>query len=363
MAVQGDFENNDLWLIYDATSGGGGVSIGDAIGGAANNQILITDGAGNLSEIPNIINTGGGGSLFLADDGIYKTAPTSISIGDTISGGFPDKLLFMNNFGELQISTKLIFDGESLNFTGYSSSSTTSTSFGLKAGLGNASIGLTSVGHLSHENSIGTYKTALGFESGNLSDGFRMVSIGAFSNKNAASGGNNVAVGYSAAQSINGGNNVAIGGNAMEGSIGQTNIGIGNSSGQFRSGDYNISMGSQSSDQAVGTGNLNIGINSGALQNGNNNVGLGFSSLLFCTGSENTVVGFEAGAFNNADRVLALGYQAGSSNSFSNVTIIGFDNLPQFATPALAAAGLPAASSQGIYLYWDTSDDTIKARP
>ena len=90
MAVQGDFENNDLWLIYDATSGGGGggISIGDAIGGAANNQLLITDGAGNLSEIPNIINTGGAGSLFLADDGIYKAvAGGGVSIGDVIGGG------------------------------------------------------------------------------------------------------------------------------------------------------------------------------------------------------------------------------------------------------------------------------------
>ena len=65
-------------------SGGGGVSIGDAIGGASTNQLLTTDGSGNLSERPNILTSSGGGSNFLADDGTYKAVSTGVAIGDSI---------------------------------------------------------------------------------------------------------------------------------------------------------------------------------------------------------------------------------------------------------------------------------------
>ena len=72
------------------------------------------------------------------------------------------------------------------------------------------------------------------------------------------------------------------------------------------------------------------------------------------------------------DYVLALGYDAGVSNTQANRFIVGQQNLPKFgiigtdtvaSADAAAAAALPAASANGVYLYWNAIDNTIKARP
>jgi hypothetical protein len=80
-------------------------------------------------------------------------------------------------------------------------------------------------------------------------------------------------------------------------------------------------------------------------------------------GSNNNAVGYRALESNTGSNVLALGDLAGWTNTQSNRTIIGQSNLPQFAGAVAAAAALPAAGANGVYLYWDTTDDTIKARP
>ena len=71
-AIQGAAAPSGANVFATMADVGSGLSIGDAIGGALNNQLLITDGSGNLSEIPNIIDSSGGGTLFLSDDGTYK---------------------------------------------------------------------------------------------------------------------------------------------------------------------------------------------------------------------------------------------------------------------------------------------------
>ena len=368
MAVQGDFENNDLWLIYDATSGGGGggisigdaiggaannqilttdgasnlsqipnilitggsgslyladdgvykavatgIAIGDAIGGAANNQLLITDGFGNLSEIPNIINTGGAGSLYLADDGVYKAVSGSVSIGDIIGGGaFANSVLWVNGAFALSSSSRFTFDGISLNWTGISSSSASSSSFGQNAGSGNSSSNNTSIGNVANQNSIGAGKTAVGSLAGQNSNGTAQVFIGEDAGFSCI-GNRAIGVGYRSNRgNVNGG--VAI-------------------------GEYTLFNSS-------GTGNTAIGLNALNSQNGSNNTALGVNS----------------GRFNSGSEVLAFGNNAGTNNTQSNRLIIGQTNLPQFANPT-AAAVLPSPGLGGIYLYWDLTDNTIKARP
>ena len=291
-----------------------GVAIGDAIGGAANNQILITDGAGSLSEIPNIINTGGAGSLYLADDGVYKAVATGISIGDTISGlAINNTLLYVDSAGKLQNNSRLVFTASYLNFSGGTSLSLSSSSFGQNAGLGNGSSNNTSIGRDANWNSIGAGKTAVGATAGQNSNGTAQVAIGEDAGY-ACVGNRAVSIGYRANRgNVNGG--VAI-------------------------GEYALFSSS-------GTGNAAVGSSAGNSQNGSNNSFLGNS----------------AGRFNAGSDVLALGLLAGNSNTQSNRLIIGQTNLPQFAGAAAAAATLPLASANGVYLYWDTTDNTIKARP
>ena len=302
--------DDQVWTAIAA----GGVSIGDTIGGAANNQILTTDGSGNLSEIPNIINTGGAGSLFLADDGVYKATGGGISIGDAIGGAaINNTLLYVDNSGNLQNNSRLVFTTSSLNFTGGTSTSNSSSSFGNFAGFGNASGNNTSIGNIANYYSIGAGKTAVGSNAGILSNGTAQVFIGE---------------------------------NAGESCVGNRAIGIG-----YRANRSNlnggIAIGEYALNSSSGTNNTAIGVNAGNVQNGSNN----------------TYLGVNSGRNNSGSEVLALGNNAGTNNTQSNRLIIGQTNLPQFAGAAAAAAALPVAGTNGVYLYWDTTDNTIKARP
>lgn len=113
----------------------------------------------------------------------------------------------------------------------------------------------------------------------------------------------------------------------------------------------------------VGTQNSALGSSSQNSSVGSYNVSLGSGSFYLNNGSYNTAIGHSAGQSNVASDVLCLGYLAGKLNTQSNRTIIGFNNLPKFAGEPAAASALPAASANGVYLYWDTNDNTIKARP
>jgi len=317
--------DDQVWTAVPA----GGVSIGDTIGSAANNQLLITDGSGNLSEIPNIINTGGAGSLFLADDGVYKAASGSVSIGDTIGGGaFANSVLWVNGAFALSSSSKFTFDGISLNWTGISSASASSSSFGQNAGSGNSSSGNTSIGNSANQNSIGAGKTSIGSLAGQNSNGSEQVFIGQDAGY-ACVGARAVGVGYRSNR--------------------------GNVSGGVAIGEYALYNG-------VGAGNTAIGVNAQNSANGGNNSSLGNRALLFNGGNNNSALGYGSGESNTGSDIVALGYNAGKSNAQNNRIIIGQTNLPQFAGEAAAVATLPAAGPNGVYLYWDTTDNTIKAR-
>ena len=292
----------------------GSVSIGDAIGGAAINQLLTTDGSGNLSEIPNIINTGGAGSLFLADDGVYKAAGGGVSIGDTIGGGpFANSVLWVNSGFALQSNNNFSFDGVSLNWTGVGGPAS-SSSFGILASSGNAFINNTSIGNSANQNSMGSDKTSVGWAAGQNS-----------------SGGNQVAIGVSAGKNSLGNDLVSIGAGANTGNV---------------------------------NGNYGIAIGSGALQSntGQDNISIGWFSSQNNTGIETTALGRQSLAANTGSNVIALGKQAGFFNNQSNRLIISQNTLPKFNGSLAANAVLPPESFAGVYLYWDTSDNTIKAR-
>jgi len=115
-----------------------------------------------------------------------------------------------------------------------------------------------------------------------------------------------------------------------------------------------------------------LGANSQNSSTGTQNTSVGTNSLFLNTANYSTVVGFQAGQSNTGNYVLALGYQAGLSNSQANRFIVGQQNLPKFgivgtdtvaSADAAAAAALPAAGANGVYLYWNAIDNTIKARP
>jgi hypothetical protein len=259
---------------------------------------------------------------------------SGISINDSIGGATNNTVLYANLVGDLGSNSKFTFDGGSLNFTGNSSTSVTCTSFGYYAGNGNTSNENTSIGNIANQSSSGLRKTAVGHNAGNGSSGNEGTFLGADSGK--SSGGNrNNYIGYRCGMNRGtGGSNNAQGDYSLF-------------AGGILGGIQNTAMGSSSQNSIVGSYNTSIG----------------GSTLSLASGSNNTAIGYAAGQSLVASDVLALGYQAGKSNTQSNRTIIGHSNLPVFAGEVAAAAALPAAGVNGVYLYWDSNDNTIKARP
>ncbi len=292
----------------------------------------VTD-ATNIAAAGGVIPTGTpDGTKFLRDDQVWTAiAAGGVAIGDAVGGSSINTLLFSDGSGNLGNNTKLTFNGTSFNFTGNSSTSSTCTSLGTNAGNGNTSNENTSIGNIANQSSSGLRKTAVGNNAGNGSSGNEGVFLGADCGKS-STGNRNGLIGYRSGMNMSGtGSNQAI-------------------------GDYTLFA-------SNGTQNVAFGTNAQNSATGSYNTGTGGRTLLFGNGSNNTAVGYSAGESNVASNVLCLGYQAGKSNSQSNRTIIGQTNLPQFAGAVAAAAALPAAGANGVYLYWDTTDDTIKARP
>ena len=321
-------------------SGGGGVSIGDAIGGASANQILITDGSGNLSERPNILTSTGGGSNFLADDGTYKAVSASIAIGDAVGGSIANTLLYVNGSLNLANSNRLVYDGTYFYHTGPYTSSGLSTRMGYLCGASNTS----------------TTSTFYGYRCGGSTNSAR-----------------NVAYGVEALSSSTGtSENVAVGNDAGYGSSGIRGVFVGYRAGRGNSGSGCMGVGDYALFNGTGDGNVALGANALNSSTSSQSVACGVNALFGVTGSANTAIGYQAAQNSpsgNFSNVLALGFQAGLSNTQSNRLIIGQTNLPKFTgatvadADAAAAAALPASSANGVYLYWNDVDNTIKARP
>jgi len=343
-AIVGRLTSTDLKLIN-----GTGLEVdGDiSASGTVDGRDIATDGTkldgiealADVTDATNIAAAGGviptgtpDGSKFLRDDQVWTAVPAGgVAIGDNIGSAGPMVMLFTDTSGNLTQNTKLTFSGNSLNFTGASSTSSTCSSFGLNAGNGNGSNENTSIGSGSNQSSSGLRRTAVGMYAGNSSSGNEGVFLGADSGRSSA-GNRNDLIGYRSGMNM---------------------LGVGANHGV---GDYTLYA-------SNGTQNIAFGTNAQNSATGSYNTGMGGRTLLFGNGSNNTAIGFSAGESNVASDVLCLGYSAGKANTQSNRTIIGQSNLPVFAGEAAAAAALPAAGVNGVFIYWDSTDNTIKARP
>ena len=257
---------------------------------------------------------------------------SGILIGDSIGGATNNTVLYANNSGLLSSNSKFTFDGGSLNFTGNSTTSTTSASFGANAGNGNAGSNNTSIGYQANSSSTGGNIASIGYRAGGFANSGDSEFMG-YEAGYSGSGNRVVFIGYKSGYSYNASNCVGVGDHSLYANSGIHNVAIGtNSQNSTGSGSYNTSVGLNSL-----LGSLNK--------------------------SNNSALGWSAGSANTGNDILALGYNAGKSNTQSNRTIIGQSNLPVFAGEVAAAAALPASGLNGVYLYWDSNDNTIKARP
>jgi hypothetical protein len=156
--------------------------------------------------------------------------------------------------------------------------------------------------------------------------------------------------------------NTSIGLYAGWNSIGSENTFLGTQAGRQNTEQQVVCIGQAAGFQNSGLNLVAVGYNSGNNNSGVNTISLGASSGQHNTGDNIVSLGFRSAEDNTGDKVIALGENAGKNNTQSNRFIIGQDYLPTFAGSAAANAGLPASSANGVYLYIDSTDNTIKAR-
>jgi hypothetical protein len=304
-----------------------------ALNGKLNTTAVIND----LSNVNAPTPSNGQSLVYNSTSGNWENGAVSasISIGDSIGGASVAQVLFADASGLLAQNSRFVFNGSSLNFTGGSSSNTSNSSYGVNAGSGNFGSNNTSIGNGSNYNSSGSLMTSIG------------VSAGIFATSN-----DSVFIGGEAGYQSNGNRAVFAGYRAGRGSTGG-GVGIGDYALYIANGINNAALGANSQNSSTGTQNTSVGTN----------------SLFLNDSNYSTAVGFQAGQQNDGDYVLALGYQAGYTNTQANRVIVGQQNLPKFtgatvaAADAAAASALPASGTNGIYLYWNAVDNTIKARP
>lgn len=167
-------------------------------------------------------------------------------------------------------------------------------------------------------------------------------------------------IGYSAGYvGTGGGDNNFFGRVSGGGLNGQLNVGMGLASNFYNTGNGNVALGSYAMFKDWSYGANNTG------QTQNVAIGYYAHSGIHNSNAYNTAIGSGAmtNVNNSVSRVLALGYMAGNLCNTGWCTIIGNDNLPRFAGAAAAAAALPPAGPNGVYIYWDTVTNALMVRP
>lgn len=156
--------------------------------------------------------------------------------------------------------------------------------------------------------------------------------------------------------------NTYFGKNTGKDSLGGENTFVGAFAGENNNEFQVVGVGLGAMKNNTGFNATSIGFQSGQDNTGDALCAVGVAAGRFNTGQNVCALGESASESNSGDHVLALGYNAGKNNTLNNVFILGINNLPAFINEAQAQSFLPASGPGGIYIYWDKSDNTLKAR-
>lgn len=285
------------------------------------------------------------------------------------------------------------------------------SALGAGAARSNTAVNAVFVGNGSGASNTGSQSIGIGKDALRFNSASQSIGIGIFSGMN-NTGGSLVSIGNTAAQNNTGNSVVLIGDNAGTLNTGSFSTGIGQGSLNQNSGENAVAYGQHSLGQNSGNDCIGIGFGSLRFNNKSDVIGLGTQTAFTNNASRVIAIGYRAAddftnpntplegnnvtetiligshaghnqglasgsevhsntigigkfALGNSEgsNVIAIGQNAGNTNTQSNRVILGFNELPQFANAAAAAAAMPAASANGVYIYWDLSDNTIKVRP
>ncbi len=238
-------------------------------------------------------------------------------------------------------------------------------------------------------NSNGSDNIGIGLSAGqNLKNSFN-IAVGSQTLNGGCLGYANIAFGpFAYNKGVNIQSSISIGYNSNAFTLngtGNTTVGVA-AAGLKISGDRNNYMGWHTGIKNItGDDNVFLGVHIGGLNTNDasrstlvgaysgysmsngatENTSLGFETGYdISSGSKNLLLGYQAGKFmTSQSNVIAIGYQAGANNTQSNRVIIGYNELPRFPDAASAAAALPAAGPDGVYVYWNTTTNQIMVRP
>ena len=181
----------------------------------------------------------------------------------------------------------------------------------------------------------------------------------------AGSTGNNVAIGFAAAQNL-----TTTGGNTFAGAYSGQNTTTGWSTGfgyyalqQNTTGNLNTAVGVNASRlNTIGTGNVSMGYQ--ALNNnqtGSYSVAIGYNALVQCTSSYNVAIGTNAGyATTGLVAQTFVGYQAGMNVTNGGNTAVGYNALYSsggagaYNTALGQNAGVTQNGAHGVFIGYDS---------
>jgi hypothetical protein len=313
--------------------------------GAANNM-LITDGSGNLSWSSSVSGTNvtASGDLTVNGNTALGDANTDVTslkgtlrVYDTDASNYTDivgpngtsqttNLLFTLPTNSGTSGQVLSTDGSG-NLAWATAAGTLDALTDAKSGGANFSNSLI-IGH-EHTGTLNNAQGNTGVGSGtlyNISSGIFNTSIGFNSLNQITSGTGNVGIGsYAGASLTNQLMSIAIGHTSMYQATGDQNIAIGYESGYSSTGNENTLLGNRIF-RSYQSGNYNVVIGKDAMYNGSHDQA--GSGAVPGTVSANTIIG--AGAFRNSyngDNNVAVGYQSLYSNKDGHVnTVIGYQS-------------------------------------
>lgn len=343
-------------------------------------QVLATKGTGVIggSNTQVQYNSSGAleGSSNLTFDGSTLTV-NGISVGRGLGGSSTNTAVGASALANTSTTANTAFGASSMQYMVGASNTAVgffamagSTTPANNTGLRNVAIGYQSM----QDVTSGSYNVAIGYESGekittasfntvmgyragaNILNGSSNTAVGNGSLFYTVSAVGNTAVGSSSAENMTGGRNTAMGQQAMYGTFGAAtgsdNVAVG-----YRalyvvsSGSYNVGIGSETLN-SCSSGSYNVGIGNSALfscNTGASNISIGYASLYSLqNGSYNVALGETAlndctdGTFN-----IAIGAQANLANISAdyNIAIGGRSLLASPNTQQSVAIGYEAISS------------------
>ncbi len=302
------------------TTGGGGMVIGDPVTGGNPNDILFIDGSGNLAQNDNFQFDG---TTFTAP-GLFIDIPNNIyGIGDPASTLTSNTGTNVTAFGS---SAGAGNSGSTVNLigvqAGQSNTGSSLNAIGIQSAFQNTGDSINAIGILSAYQNSGGNLNAVGYSAGYLNSGQDVNAIG-YSTATSNTKDYLNALGYTA-----GANNTGLYVNAIGYLAGETNSGnnvdvMGANAGQYNTGSNVTGIGLNAANQNSGTGVNAIGYYAAQGNTRNSVNAMGNNAAQTNTGFDVNAMGDYAGYQNSGDYVVAVGDSTAYNNTGDNVIQLG----------------------------------------